>query len=105
MPVALLGGHVIKRKERKEINKMKENKIAHIYTAKVSKSGKYVNITAVYDDEEGNRFFLTIPVKIAKYDGKPSAVIDENVVNINIKFSKDAPKQEAVKADADEMPF
>lgn len=100
----------MRRKERKEINKMKENKtkenkIAHIYTAKVSKSGKYINLTAVYDDEKGNRFFLTIPVKIAKYDGKPSAVIDENVVNVNVKLSKDAPKQEAVKADADEMPF
>lgn len=68
---------------------MQENKIGHIYTAKVSKSGKYVNLTAVYDDEEGNRLFLTIPVKLAKYDGKPSAVINENVVNVNVKLSKD----------------
>ena len=100
---------------------MEENKIGHIYTAKMSKSGRYVNLTIVYEENE-NRRFITVPVLVMsgsdafEYKGKkPYAIKCQNddyceIALHLIKEKKEAVKpepvkKEAVKADADEMPF
>ena len=73
---------------------MKQNIVGHIYTAKVSKSGKYVNLTIVYGDDKDNRQFMCVPVLLADFNGKPSAKIDGETASVKVKITtgdNDAP--------------
>lgn len=99
--------------------------VGHIYGARISKSGKWLNLT-ITTDVNGGKFFITCPVKIEDdYDDiagaeKPYARLEwtcdsegnrsidkARVCNLRV-YEDSKPKQEEAKADeakADDLPF
>lgn len=55
----------------------------NIYGARISQSGKYVNLSLVKTDDEGNKTWLNVPVKIE--GGKTGVKIADDAVLLRIK--------------------
>lgn len=85
-----------------------KNELGHIYGARVSKSGKWLNLT-IAAEINGEKHFITCPVHIVEnYDGsnkKPIAQIGLNSASVyDIPVYEDSkPKQDEAKAD--DLPF
>ena len=84
-----------------------KNELGHIYGARISKSGKWLNLT-IAADINGEKHFITCPVRIVEdYDGsnkKPIAQIGQCASIYDIPIYEDSkPKQDEAKAD--DLPF
>lgn len=85
-----------------------KNELGHIYGARVSKSGKWLNLT-IAAEINGEKYFITCPVKMgAPYEGdKPVATIlsgDGCAMISQLRvFTDEKPKQEEQPADG--LPF
>lgn len=80
--------------------------VGHIYGARISKSGKWLNLT-ITSDVNGGKFFITCPVRMpCNADAtKPVAAVDETRATISgIPVYEDAKQDDEAKAD-DDIPF
>lgn len=55
----------------------------NIYGARISQSGKYVNLSLVKTDDKGNKTWLNVPVKIE--GGKTGVKVADDAVLLKIK--------------------
>lgn len=88
--------------------------VGHIYGARISKSGKWLNLT-ITTDVNGGKFFITCPVRMEEDFKHPFAFTEldsEGATHAKIcyipVYEDSKPKQEEAKADeakADDLPF
>lgn len=90
-----------------EEKKQFKNELGHIYGSRISKNGKWLNlsITTIID---GQQWRITCPVRMGcnAEDGKPVAVVEGSRAEISsIPVYQDAKPKQGESADMGDLPF
>lgn len=83
-----MGGLQIKHKERKKCTMEDKKQLLSFYTARISKSGKYVNVTLIDECIDGSKIYYNACVKLDN-SGKVKANIKDGYAYIKIKLAED----------------